>query len=641
MPAHLEKVPFTAVVITGGIWKTLMDSNRNATLPIQHSQLQKTGRLDALKLKERKGCGQPHIFWDSDVAKWIEAAAYSLASHPDKSLEKKVDRVILDIEKTQAPDGYFNSHYQTFPKKKRWSNLRDNHELYCAGHLMEAAAAYYQATGKRRFLDVMMRYADLIDSLFGPEKGKMQGYSGHQEIELALIKLYEVTDEKRYLNLATFFINERGQSGRGKPLYFDQEAIDRGDEEGSYEFGTHEYSQSHMPVREQTEVVGHAVRAMYLYSGMADIAAYTKDTSLLKACKNLWKGLHSKRIAVTGGLGPRAGNEGMTVDYDLPAEGAYLETCAAVGLVFWSHRLFLATGDATYLDTMERALYNGTISGVDPSGSEFFYGNPLASHPRFDGNDNYRVRKTYHYRREGWFGCACCPPNLARMIAQFPGYMHAVKNKTVFVALYADATSQIAVGKTNVTLTQTTDYPWNGKVTIKVNPDSEESWTLALRNPGWCQKVTVKVNGKKVQQKQSKGFILIKREWKKGDKVQLDMEMPVEQIAVHPLARQVVGKVALQRGPVVYCLEEVDNSQGLANTYVNDKTRFKISTGPASLGKVPVLTAKASMQDMAAWKDDLYRTDKNKMVKREIVAVPYFLWGNRKPGEMTVFMNTR
>ena len=636
----LNKVPFSAVELTGGLWKELMDTNRTETLALQYRHCRKTGRLDALKLKWKKGCDQPHVFWDSDIAKWIEAAAYSLASHPDRQLERKVDAAIRDIEKCQMADGYLNTHFQMFRIEQRWTNLRYEHELYCAGHLMEAAVAYYQATDKRRLLDVIIRYADHIDRTIGPKKGQLRGYPGHEEIEIGLIKLYEATGQQRYLQLATFFVNERGQQGPKKTHYFDLEAKRCGEQLKPFPFRNyeHEYNQSHLPVRQQKEVVGHAVRALYLYSGMADVAVHTGDAKLLGACKALWKNLVTKRMAITGGVGPVAKHEGMTCDYDLPTEGAYLETCAAIALVFWAHRLFLATGEAEYLDVMERALYNGTISAMDRQGANLFYGNPLAAHPGFDGNGVYGNRKDFHYRRSPWFSCACCPPNLARMIAQFPGYLYAVKNKTLYVGLYTDARASVGVGNTDVTIVQETDYPWDGKVEITLQPSGVSNWTLALRIPAWCRGVKVQVNGQKVAAPIRKGFMLLKRRWTHGDTVQLELPMPVEQIAVHPQARQVTGQVAIQRGAIVYCLEEVDNGPGLANVFLKENTTFNVVKGALALGGVPCITANAFAEDLSQWRDLLYAPHNRKLVKRPIKAIPYFLWANRRPGEMSVFL---
>ena len=364
-----KPVLFNQVTIEGGFWGPRIETNRKVTLPIEYEHLKKTGRLEAWELKWKPGDpNPPHIFWDSDVAKWMEAAAYSLTCHPDKTLEQNLDRVIALMEKAQLPDGYLNTHFIAVEPEKRWTNLRDNHELYCAGHLMEAAVAHYHATGKRSFLDVMCRYADHIHRTFGPGRDQKRGYPGHEEIELALIKLWGATGNRSYLDLATFFINERGRP----PHYFTLEAQARGEDPARQRHGNYEYSQSHLPVREQTKVVGHAVRAMYLYCGMADVAAATGDKALLAACRRLWQNVTRRRMHVTGGIGPTASNEGFTTDYDMPTDTAYLETCAAIGLVFWAHRMLQADLDGDYGDVMERALYNGVLSGVSVEGDRFF-----------------------------------------------------------------------------------------------------------------------------------------------------------------------------------------------------------------------------------------------------------------------------
>ena len=640
----LKKIPFTKVELTGGLWKELGNTMRTAALPAQYEKCETTGRLDAFKLQEREGCGPISGVWESDVAKWMEGAAYSLAQHPDPDLERKLDAIIEDMKRCQEPDGYLNPHNSKYGLENRWTNLRDAHELYCAGHLIEAAVAYWQTSGKRAFLDIMCRYADYIDSVFGPGKDQIPGYPGHQEIELALVKLFEATSEGRYLKLAAFFINQRGSHSKDEEHYFDQEARKRGADPDEYRFETHEYSQSHIPVREQTEVVGHAVRALYLYSGMADVAAHTSDKELLAACKRLWKNLVTRRLAITGGVGAREQNEGMTTDFDLPAEGAYNETCAAIALVFWAHRLFLATGESEYLDVMERAMFNGTISGLAHTGTEYFYGNPLAVYPGFDGNGVYHGQRQHesmvdgHYRRIPWFNCSCCPTNLARYIPQISGYLYAVKETTLYACVYADSRAILTIGASEVKLTQTTDYPWDGRVTFTVSPAAITEWTLALRIPGWCRQAEVKVNGQSVEATPTHGFVCIEREWQEGDTVELVLSMPVEQMAVNPRARQVAGKVALQRGPVVYCLEEVDNGPNLTNIFLKEDTLFKVEQGPESLGGAPVLTAAAWAEDLAPWVDALYAPRRQGMVPRNIAAVPYFLWGNRSPGEMNVFV---
>jgi DUF1680 family protein len=630
--------PLRRVQIDGGFWGRLMDVNRRVTLPIEYEQCRATGRIDAFDLTWKPGDpNPPHIFWDSDVAKWIEAAAYSLASHPDADLERLVDGVIDRIARSQHPDGYLNTHYTAVEPEKRWSNLRDCHELYCAGHLIEAAVAHFEATGKRTFLDVVCRYANHIGRVFGTGEGQKRGYPGHEEIELALVKLWRVTGEKRYLDLAKYFIDERGR----EPHYFDLEARERGEDPATYWAKTYAYCQAHVPVREQREATGHAVRAMYLYCGMADVAAATGDRTLLAACKRLWKNLVRKQMHITAGLGPVQANEGFTCDYDLPTEGAYLETCAAIGLVFWAHRMLAIDLDGEYADVMERALYNGTISGVSSDGKTFFYGNPLAAQPGFDGNGRF-VGKEYHYRRSEWFGCACCPPNIARMIAQFPAFVYSARAKELAVHLYAESAGEVAVAGQKVHIAQETEYPWGETVVLTVTPEKAATWTLALRVPGWCRGVKLRVNGKAVALAPitKKGYARLKREWRAGDRVALTLPMPVERIEAHPAVRQDGGRVALQRGPVVYCLEEADNGKNLTDLLLPADPGFTVEPGRSGiLAGVPLIRARAARRDASEWQGALYqRQGASPKVPSSITAIPYFLWANRAPGEMLVWI---
>ena len=413
------------------------------------------------------------MFWDSDIGKTIETAAYSLYRKPNPALEAKIDAIVDMYAKLQQEDGYLSSWYQRVQPGLRWTNLRDCHELYCAGHLIEGAVAYFQATGKRKFLDVMRRYADHIGSMFGPEPDKRKGYCGHEEIELALVKLARATGERRYLDLAKYFIDERGRS----PHYFDQEARARGADPKDFHFKTYEYNQSHKPVREQDKVVGHAVRAMYLYSGMADIATEYGDDSLRVALDRLWDDLNAKNLYVTGGLGPSKQNEGFTCDYDLPNELAYAETCAAVGLVFWSSRMLGMGPNARYADVMERALYNGSISGLSQEGSLFFYENPLSS------------RGDHH--RWIWHRCPCCPPNVGRMVAAIGSYMYGLADDAIAVHLYGDSTARFEIGGRPVRLTQTSRYPWDGAVEITFDMETPTRFGVYLRIPGWSRSASL------------------------------------------------------------------------------------------------------------------------------------------------------
>lgn len=623
----LTPVPFRQVTLADAFWAPRVEVNRSVTLPKEYEMCQTTGRIGAFDLRWRKGDpNPPHIFWDSDVAKWIEAAAYSLASHPDPELDAVLDRVIAKMAKAQQRDGYLNTHYTVFERAKldkRWTNLRDAHELYCAGHLIEAAVAHCQATGKRTLLDVICNYADYIDRVFGRGKGKLRGYCGHEEIELALVKLYGVTGEKRYLKLAQYFVDERGRA----PHYFDIEAERRGENPERFRFRTYEYNQSHVPVREQSVVTGHAVRAMYLYAAMADLANETGDESLLAACQRIWHSVADERMYLTGGIGPAASNEGFTYAYDLPDETAYAETCAAIGMAFWNQRLLQFNGDGRYADVMERALYNGTISGVSLDGSTFFYENPLAS--------------SGHHHRQDWFDCACCPPNIARMIASVGGYFYSTSAAGVWVHLYASGTAELQVAGCKLQVVQTTDYPWEGKVAIELKLERPATFALHLRVPGWCETFDLKVNGKRVKAAVNNGYVALGREWRTGDTVVLNLDMPVRLVRANPKVRQMIGRVAIQRGPIVYCLESADNAIApLDRIALPLDMKWRAEHRPDLLGGVTVLRAKA-LVDNAAWSDGLYapaRPVRRKPV--EITAVPYCVWDNREPGEMRVWFRS-
>jgi DUF1680 family protein len=631
--AARKPVLFNNVAMDGGFWGPHLETNRTVTMPIEHGHLKETGRLGAWEMKWKPGDpNPPHIFWDSDVAKWMEAAAYSLTCRPDKALEQKLDDVIALMEKAQLPDGYLNTHYIAVEPEKRWTNLRDCHELYCAGHLIEAAVAHYHATGKRSFLDVMCRYADHIDRTFGPRPGQKRGYCGHEEIELALVKLSDATGNRRYLDLATFFINERGQ----QPHYFTQEALARGEDPERARHGSSSYSQSHVPVREQTEVVGHAVRAMYLYCGMADVAAATGDRTLLDACKKLWRNVTRQRMHVTGGVGPMAANEGFTTDYDLPTETAYLETCAAIGLVFWAHRMLQAEVNGDYADVMERALYNGVLSGVSIAGDTFFYGNPLAAYPGFNGF-GYQG-PGHHYRRSPWFGCACCPTNVVRLLASLGSYVYSTGHGVLYVHLYANSRADVEMEGGRVAVVQKTDYPWDEQVRMTITPGKPASFTMALRIPGWCRAPRLSVNGKPVNVRAatSKGYARIR--WEPGDIISLVLPMPAERVIARPEARQTCGRVTLMRGPLVYCLEQVDNGAALNDLRLPRNAALRCVKGPRSLGGIPAIQATGMRRKPAGKGDALYSAQLPKYVKPRITAIPYHLWANRQPGEMLVWI---
>jgi len=635
---QLRPVPLKWVTIEDRFWAPRQEINRRVTLPIEYQQCKETGRIDAWKLDWRPGQpNPPHQFWDSDLAKWIEAVGYSLATHPDQDLEKLADAVIDLIADAQGDDGYLNLHFTLVEPQNRWRNLRDMHELYCAGHLMEAAVAYYEGTGKPRLLETLCRYADHIDSVFGPQEGKRRGYPGHEEIELALVKLYHATGQERYLRLAQFFVDERGQS----PHYFHLEARERDEDPGEFRHGRYTYNQSHLPVREQTTAEGHAVRAMYLYSGMADVAAETGDRSLLAACQRLWGNVTRRRMYVTGGIGSSAHGERFTFDYDLPNETAYAETCAAIGLVLWAHRMLQFDGDGIYADVMERALYNGVLSGISLDGRRFSYVNPLEVDLEAH---KYRVeefgRPRFSPSRQEWFACACCPPNIARLLASLGGYAYSQARATAYVHLYIGGRATLDIDGRAVALQVETDYPWGEKVTVRVDPGQPTDLTLALRVPGWCRGATLAVNGQRmsIEPLMDKGYARIGRVWHSGDEVTLTLPMPVERIEAHPSVRADCGRVALQRGPLVYCLEEADNGGGLTDIALPADAQLGVGFEEDFLGGVAVITGQAVRRDPAGWDDRLYRPLASATLATTIKAVPYYAWGNRALGNMLVWI---
>jgi hypothetical protein len=627
--SRLKPVPLERVDLSDAFWAPRIETNRAVTVPAVYEQCARTGRIGAWKLAWKPGDpNPPHIFWDSDVAKWLEAAAYALGRRPDKALERRVDALIADIVAAQQPDGYLNVHFTVVEPQKRWTNLRDCHELYCAGHLIEAAVACYEEAGKRELLDAACRLADHVAAVFGPKAGQKRGYPGHPEIELALVKLYRATGEARYLRLAQFFVDERGR----RPHYFDVEAAARGEPLRPDYYSGHEYNQSHLPVREQTAAEGHAVRAMYLYSGMADLAAETGDAALRAACRRLWRNVTERRMYLTGGVGAARNGERFTSDYDLPNETAYAETCAAIGLVFFAHRMLQLEWDGRYGDVMERALYNGVLSGVSLDGRRFFYVNPLAVQPQAPG-----AGKT---ERQDWFWCACCPPNIARLLASLPRYVYSESPRAAYVHLYVRGRATLGVAGQAVELRVETGYPWKEKVRITVRPERPATFALALRIPGWCRAVTLKVAGAPLALGPivRKGYALIRREWSAGDVVELTLPMPIERVEANPKVRADCGRVALERGPVVYCLEEADNGPGLDELCLPRGAALRSEFRPRLLGGVTVITGTARRRDPAGWADALYRPTASKTVKARFTAVPYCAWCNRKPGEMLVWI---
>lgn len=612
MPGTLTPVPARAVRITDEFWAPKQKINAESTLSANIKQCADTGRIDNFNRAAGKSPGkyEGYFFNDSDVYKVIEGAAFAMMTSDDADFRAKVDarldELIATIAAAQQPDGYLNAYFTVQEPSKRFTNLKDMHELYCAGHLFEAAVAHHQATGKATLLDIAVKYADLLDNTFGP--GKNRGVSGHPEIELALIKLWKETGNERYLRLAKFFVDERGDAA-GHTLYG-------------------EYAQDHKPLRDQMAVVGHAVRAMYLYSGATDLAMATNDRSLVGPLQRLWADLVFKNMYVTGGIGSSGGNEGFTVPYDLPNDQAYAETCATIGLVLWNHRMNLMFDDARFADVMERALYNGVLSGVSLKGDSFFYVNPLAS------------RGNHH--RQPWFACACCPPNVLRLIGQLGGLIYATGsddagNAALLVNLYIGSTAGLKLADIPVRITQQTAYPWNGDSEFKIDPEKPVTFELRLRLPGWSRGESINVNGQPAEYRVQRGYAVVKREWKPGDKVVFQMPLQVERIQANPEVKMNRGRLALQRGPIVYCLEGADNGPNVRSMAVTRGSPIEAEFNKDLLGGVTVLHGTAEVRDDAAWIGELYRTADSALAV-PFTAVPYYAWDNREPGPMVVWI---
>ncbi|MEK7727583.1 MAG: beta-L-arabinofuranosidase domain-containing protein [candidate division KSB1 bacterium] len=619
----LTPLSLSQVKLTSGFWQTRQEINAAVTIPTVYQRCEETGRIAAWQLDWKPGMPhEPHVFWDSDVAKWLEAACYSLITHPNAVLAQQVEVLVDLIAQAQQPDGYLNTHFTVVRPHLRWTNLRDWHELYCAGHIIEAAAAHYHATGRDKLLNVARRYADHIARVFGVGENQKRGYCGHEEIELALVKLFQATHERRYLALAKYFVEERGQ----QPHYFDLEAVARGEAPSDYWAKTHEYTQSHAPVREQRVPVGHAVRGMYLYCAMADLAAEYQDEQLLAVCRTLFEHVTTKRMYLTGGLGSSRANEGYTEDFDLPNETAYAETCAAIALCWFSHRMLQIEGDGVYADVLERALYNGVLSGVSLRGDTFFYENPLASHG--------------HHQRWSWHNCSCCPPNIARSLASLNGFIYSQHDGTLYVHLYAASTARVQMPERALQIEQETDYPWSERIVLHVRSSASQEFALALRIPAWCREAKLKVNGESVPLYAAlhQGYVRVRRVWEANDEVELLLPMSIERVYAHPNVRANAGRVALQRGPLVYCLEEEDNGKNLNALFLPREAELQTLWEGDLLSGVTAIVGNARRCEENNHSDALYHTAAPRDETVPITAIPYFAWANRKPGEMLVWM---
>lgn len=623
-----QPVPFTDVEINDNFWAPRLKINRIVTIPYAFQQCEETGRIKNFEEAAKVIAGEieqgtfhtVYPFDDSDVYKIIEGASYALRIQPDPELDDYLDELIEKIAAAQEEDGYLYTARTInaeppvrWTEGERWSNLYMGHELYNAGHLYEAAVAHYQATGKRNLLDVALKNADLVTDVFGP--GRKRGVPGHQEIEIGLVKLYRVTGERKYLDLAKFFLDERGRP-EGRELYG-------------------EYSQDHMPVVEQTEAVGHAVRAGYMYSGMADVAALTGNSAYVQAIDRIWENVVNKKLYVTGGIGAAGNIEGFGDDYELPNKTAYCETCASIANVLWNHRMFLLHGEAKYIDVMERVLYNGLLSGVGLSGNRFFYPNPLESYGQ--------------HERSAWFSCACCPSNISRFMPSIPGYIYAVKKNSIYVNLFVQSTAEINLGKKIVHIRQETNYPWEGRVKLFFDSEENEEITLNVRIPGWARNQpvpgnlyaflkrddgvpTVSVNGEEIPVNTQKGYVSIHRKWSRGDSVELSFPLPVRRLLSHMNVVDNIGKTALQRGPLVYCAEWVDNGGRVSNLVLPDEETLEPIYKKDMLGGVTILSGRA---------EALFSQGEGKETRKEkqnFTAIPYYAWAHRGPGEMAVWI---
>ncbi|GIP26798.1 hypothetical protein J23TS9_19280 [Paenibacillus sp. J23TS9] len=640
--------PVKHTIVEDHFWKKYKDIVAEEVIPYQWKALndelpytEPSHAIENFRIAAGESSGGYYgtVFQDSDVAKWLETVSYSLRDHPDPLLEKQADELIALIGRAQAEDGYLNTYYLLQEPDNRWTNLRDNHELYCAGHFIEAAVAYYETTGKSELLDIVEKYAALIDSVFGPEEEKLKGYPGHEEIELALAKLYEVTGKEPYLKLARYFIDQRGQH----PVYFVEENENRKqrvsaptwNDENHVNFGLgFEYQQAHQPVREQTEAVGHAVRAMYLYTAMADLAAKTGDPELQKTCELLWNDVTEHKMYITAGIGSAVNGEAFTCNHDLPNDSMYCETCATVGLAFWASRMLRLEPDRQYADVLERALYNGTLSGMDLDGKRFFYVNPLEVNPYQKARKDQEHVKT---ERQKWFFCACCPPNLARMIASVEDHVYSQTEDTLFAHLYIAGKMKTSLSGTEIEISQAHQYPWDGSIEFGIHTKDAVKFNLALRIPGWCKNARVKINGEEASLEHlEKGYLYIHRTWNDDDIVSIELPMPVERLRSNPLVSMNQGQIALQRGPIVYCVEEADNGANLAALRLPQDSDMKADYDEHLLnGIVKITTEGYRVQPVAA----LYTTDAPKLSPQTITAIPYYAWCNREKGEMRVWLH--
>ncbi|WP_169086246.1 glycoside hydrolase family 127 protein [Paenibacillus sp. PL91] len=648
---NAKPVSLKQVKIKDDFWNYYINLVRDVVVPYQWDAIndrvegaERSGAVSNFKIAAglEKGDFYGFVFQDTDVAKWLEAVGYLLEMKRDEALEQVADEMIDIIGKAQQPDGYLNTFYTIKEPGNKWTNLTECHELYSAGHMIEAGVAYYKATGKRKLLDIVCRIADDIAVVFGDGPDQIAGYDGHQEIELALVKLYETTGNRKYLELSSYFIDKRGQ----QPSFFEAEADRRGRTTHWSNNKIHidpEYFQAHLPVREQEAAVGHAVRVVYMLAGMADVARETGDETLIEACRRLWDNIASKQMYITGGIGSMAHGEAFSFDYDLPNDTVYSETCASIGLIFFAHRMLQLEPNSRYADVMERALFNTVIAGMSRDGRHFFYVNPLEVTPDVcDGkNKNYNHVKPV---RQEWFGCACCPPNIARLLASLGEYLYSTKGNTIYSHLYIGGEMELALGDTKIKLNQQSSMPWEGTARYEVTLEQPASFALALRIPDWSSHASVLVNGEiyPIANQIVDGYARIDRHWTSGDVVELSLEMPIQRVRSHPLVKQNAGKVALQRGPLVYCVEEADNGPQLEKLHLPQQAKLEASYEENLIGGIQVIKAEGLKLQFEQWGSQLYRSNADADLEpASLTFIPYYAWANRGKGEMAVWVKER
>ncbi|RUS47946.1 glycoside hydrolase family 127 protein [Cohnella sp. AR92] len=639
-----------SIRIQDSYWSSYVDLIRQTVIPYQWEALndrvpdaEPSHAIKNFRIAAgfEKGEFGGFFFQDTDLYKWLEAVGYSLATHPDPDLEKVADEAIELVAAAQLEDGYLNTYFTVAVPGQRWTNLLDCHEMYTAGHLIEGAVAYYYGTGKTRLLDVARRFADHIDERFGPNPGQLRGYDGHQELELALVKLYEATNEPRYLELASFLIEERGQ----EPNYLVAEWEKRG-RTSAWAPGIVQkspphmpYHQAHKPVREQEVASGHAVRAVYMYTAMADLALKKGDASLLEACKRLWNNVVNKQMYVNGSIGSTHHGEAFTFDYDLPNDTNYSETCASIGLIFFARRLLQLEPRGEYGDVMERALYNTVTAGIAGDGKHYFYVNPMEVWPAAsEGNPGKHHVKAV---RQKWYGCACCPPNVARLLSSLGHYIYTANEDTLYTHLYIGSETKHSLGGRQVTLSLKSSMPWSGHASLKVEAIESAAtgtFALALRVPSWSKNTAFSLNGQPVQPIIKDGYAYVTREWQAGDEISIELDMTPQRIYSHSQLRANAGRVALQRGPLVYAFEETDNGAPLAALSLKRDSEIRPAASEWRSDVVMLEMDGVRLAEPADRIASLYGDAPPVETPQKLIAVPYTLWGNRKPGEMLVWI---